>query len=134
MPVPDPSRLLAELALMKLLAELPAGVQPFTVQTRMNGLAGVLRIGAPADLPLAETRDELTARQRECLEAVQVEIARLGRRVIGSEVRSALKAAGIRWGVSTINTALADLVDRGLLVNDNDKKGYGLPEEAHDSG
>ena len=126
----DPARLLAENALLRLLSELPAGTPPITVQARVNGIGAVLRIGPPADVPLATngvaSGPKLSSRHHEVLDAVAVESARLGRRVLGSEVRAALRAAGIRWGVSTVNTTLADLVDSGHLVNDNDKRGYGV--------
>lgn len=125
----DPVRLLAENALLRLLADLPAATPAITVQARLNGLGAVLRIGPPTDVPLAsvgENRGRMSSRDREVFDAVAVEVARLGRRVLGYEVRAALKAAGIRWGVSTVNTTLADLVAGGYLVNDNDKRGYGL--------
>lgn len=124
----DPIRLFVENALLRLLAELPRDVPGMTVEQRFGSVAAVIRIGTAAEIPFATVPDKLSARQREVYEVVQVEIARLQRRVLGSEVRAALKAAGLRWGTSTINTALADLVSLGLLVNDKDKLGYGLSE------
>jgi len=130
----DPARLLVENTLLRLLAELPPGTQSMIVQARFNGMGAVLRIGSPTDLQVAprgpDNSRKLSSRHREVLDAVAIEAARLGRRVLGSEVRAALKAAGVRWGVSTINTTLADLVDSGHLVNDNDKRGYGLADGA----
>lgn len=137
MPSPETARLMAELALVKLLGELPAGTTAFTVEGRFNGLVGVLRVGTPNDLPLVgagSSSRQLSPRQQEVYDAARLEIARLGRRVLGCEIRAAMAAAGIRWGVSTVNTALADLVNHKWLVNDNDKRGYGLPDEARDTG
>lgn len=131
----DPIRLLAENCLLRLLSDLPAGTPAFTVQARLNGLGASLRIGPPTEIPLdacGDNSSRLTSREREVLDAVAVEVARLGRRVLGSEVRAALKAAGIDWGVSTVNTTLADLVAVGRLVNDNDKRGYGLADDKTD--
>lgn len=125
----DPARLLAEVALLRLLGDLPPGTPPFTISARSHGFAGVIRIGPPSELPPQPgTCRELSAKHREVLEAATVEIARLGRGVLGSEIRGALMAAGTRWGVSTVNTTLADLVNLGLLINHNDKRGYFLPD------
>lgn len=43
-------------------------------------------------------------------------------------------AAGHKWSASTINIALANLVAAGHLVNDNDKRGYGVPGGDEDAG
>jgi hypothetical protein len=117
--MPDHS-LLAEVRLLRLLADLPADTQPFSVDVVFAGRVANLRIG------IAGAKGALTDRESEVLDAVRVEIARVGRRVTGAEIRTALHAAGHRWSGSTVNTTLANLVASGHLTNANDKKGYGL--------
>jgi hypothetical protein len=124
--------LLVERNLYRLLAELPPGWPAGTINVDVagHGTAARLWLGPPAALPAAQTSgDDLSAREREAFAVVKAEVARLGRRVIGREIQEAMRAKGLRWSASTVNTALADLVARGLLVNDNDKRGYGLTDK-----
>lgn len=121
--------LLVERTLYQLLAQLPPGwpPNPLNVDARSHGTVATLRLGPPSAMPVVLPQlDDLTPREREVLDAIRLEVDRLGRRVIGREVRHALILAGTKWSASTVNQALASLVDRGLLVNDNDKRGYGL--------
>lgn len=126
---PDPPALMAENRLYRLLADLPPAWpgRPVVLTARVPGVAAVLHLGPPGSLPVpAADGRPLSAREREALQAVRAEVARLGRRVLGREVRAALAAGGYRWSAGTINSALAELVGKGVLINDNDKTGYGL--------
>jgi hypothetical protein len=123
----DTIHLLVENSLLRLLAALPADTPAMSVAVHLNGLAAVVRIGLPADLSLAANSGRLTPRQTAALEAARTLVDRHGRRVLGSEIQAELKATGAACcGKSTVNGALADLVANGWLVNDNDKRGYGL--------
>lgn len=130
MPIRPPSLLLAENYLLRLLLDLPSGwpSELTTVKASHAGITAILRIGPTDSQPREHRADELSGRAREILEAVQVEIDRLGRRITGAEVRAALKLAKCRWGISTINRTLADLVAAGHLANGRDGLGYGRPD------
>jgi hypothetical protein len=119
----DPAHLLAENALLRLLTQLPQTIAGLMVETRVGNIKATLRIGNPG-LGI----EGGSTRKKEILDVVRQQITDLGRRITGAEVRTALQAVGHRWSGSTVNTALADLVADGLLVNANDKRGYGLPE------
>ena len=127
----DPIRLLVEHNLLKLLTELPPGwpPAPMVVEQSLHGLSVSLRFAPPgSELPANDHDGRTNAIEREVLDAVRVEIDRLGRRVMGAEIRTALKAAGCQWGVSTINRTLAELVARKILVNERDGRGYGITD------
>lgn len=129
---PDPRRLLVELRLAQLLAELEPGWPrgPLLVEAAAGGRTAALRLGPAGTVAVPAPSDPLSPCQRDVLAVVRRETARLGRRVRGAEVRAAVRADGHRWGDSTINVALADLTAAGLLLNAGDKRGYGSPVTA----
>jgi hypothetical protein len=76
--------------------------------------------------------DAIADRDRAILDIARQSIRAAGRRVRGSEIRLADRAAGGGWGDSVIIRVLADLVAASQLVNKYDGKGYGLPAEKGD--
>jgi hypothetical protein len=123
------ARMQVELALYRLLAELPPNTS-LAVEVKANGVAAIVRIGPENAMPKLARHQELDAREQEVFDVTVSEIGRLGRRVVGAEIRAAMKAAGIRWGVSTVANTLSRLVEKRWLVNDKDKLGYGIGEQA----
>ncbi len=131
MPSTDRAMLLIEARLLRLLGELPPGwpPTPISVTAVVHGQAAILTLRPVAESGDAKSKGR-TSCERDVLDAIRVEMERLGRRVLGAEIRSAMRAAGSTWGASTVNRALADLVADGLVVNENDRHGYGLPDAA----
>jgi hypothetical protein len=112
-------------------ADYPAGPELFQVGTGgMDGVTLTLQVCRnghnPHDLRTPDGH-RIPAQEQRVYYIVKAAIQREGRRIIGSEVKTAMKAAGWGWGISTVANMLSRLVDAGFLVNDNDKRGYGLP-------
>ena len=122
--MPTDIRLAAENLVLRFLLDLPADCPAVEVTQTRGQLAVTLRIGPASTVrgPLA-----LTAREREILDVARQAITEAGRKLQGAELRAALRASGRRWGESTVNRTLADLVAGGHLENDHDGRGYGLP-------
>jgi hypothetical protein len=124
----DPTRLYIEHALLRILAELPPGfpAAPIIMVQSLRDTTATLRIGPANAFEVAGDDRPMTEAERETFEAVSAETDRLGRKVTGAEIRAALTAAGTRWGMSTINRCLADLVAKGHLLNSRNRQGYAI--------
>jgi len=123
----DSLELVVEAAIIKLLTKLPPGwpSQPLSVSYVLNGTEGTMTIGPPGStMPVEYTPPSLTACQREVLAVVKSECTKRRRRVVSKEVKAGMRAAGHDRGDTAVQCALAMLVDLGLLVNDNDQRGY----------
>lgn len=133
----DPTRLFVEHQLLRILAELPPGypASPILFTLTLRDTVATLRIGPPGDVDTtAGVAEPLSEAEREVLGVATAEINRLGRKVIGAEIRVAMQAAGTRWGMSTINRCLADLAAKGVLLNYRNRQGYGLPAQTTEGG
>ena len=88
--------------------------------SRMEINAGVVRIcltivsGIP-DTPLTPCEEDII---RVLTEA--------DRKLTKKEIAQAFEAEQTLWADSTISNALAEMVNRGILENRRDRKGYGL--------
>ena len=119
-----------EARLIEILEAMPPEWldRPMVFQVNKNGVKACLHIGKLSDETPAVAVDthgrKLTRCQRDVVMVLRVESARKGGRVVGAEIRAAMKAAGLQWSASSINVALADLVADGLITNAHDKSGY----------
>jgi hypothetical protein len=109
-----------------ILANLPPGAPPAVFVRTRGGVKVTLHLGpvAPAAAPTDPHGRPLTRCQQDVLRVARDACTRFGRKVLGAEIRTAVKGAGLKWGTSSINTALADLVASGLLFNAHNKTGY----------
>jgi hypothetical protein len=134
-PPPDPPPSAALPALLRagiehllddILANLPPGAPPAVFVRTRGGVKVTLHLGpvAPAAAPTDPHGRPLTRCQQDVLRVARDACTRFGRKVLGAEIRTAVVAAGLKWGTSSINTALADLVAAGMLFNAHDKTGY----------
>lgn len=116
-----------ESALLRILAvmgkRLTAGDR-WEVQVDEGGLVLTLS----ADYRQAEKPEPRGQCEQDVYDAVRELVEREKRRAVTKEIATHLEATDRLWGRSTIVLALAALVDKGLLVNPHDKRGYGLPE------
>lgn len=120
----DPAAVVDE-ALGSLLLALPPDVRPHTASRGLGNVRVTLTIERVGGQTPA--RDTLGDRDRAILDITQRLIAEAGRRVHGSEIRLALRAARRGWGDAVTIRVLANLVAAGHLVNDYDGEGYDLP-------
>jgi hypothetical protein len=118
-------------ALLRELAELPAGAGPVRVTDAAGGLACLVQVWvAGAKLPTAgaeRARAAATGGRDACRADVLAAVRAADRPLTRKQVVRALRAAGLQHGAGTVAKALADLTRSGELVNMLDKRGYRLP-------
>jgi len=122
-----------ELELRRLAERFPAGwpKELASIEFETRGIAWQLRAGPPAAVrcPVIPPKGPtLTACQHQVLRIVRARYQETRRRMVAHEVRAALEATGVSRGRSAVQAALTELVGLDLLVNDNDKRGYGPPD------
>lgn len=118
-------------ALLRELAELPAGGGPVRVTDAAGGLACLVQVWAAGErLPTAgaeRAKAVALGGRNECRRDVLAVVRAAGRPLTRKQVVRALKAAGSPHGAGTVAKALAELTRAGELVNLLDKRGYRLP-------
>ncbi len=116
--------------LQKLLAtvSIPRHGYPITVDASHNGLHATLTIVERHALRSDHSHlSKLTVADLAVLSVVREEFEKRRRRMIGRDVVAAMKRRKMRRSASSINHSLAALTTIGALINENDKRGYGVP-------
>lgn len=108
--------------LLRLYTDLQPILPPEGISLEIPAGSSLIRFAVET---AANNERALTSCERQVLDFM----ATAERRLTMKEIRAGMEAAGNLWGKSTVQNALAELVNRKLLVNDRDKRGYGTPIE-----
>lgn len=120
---PDIFRASFEIVFLKSISKLESiPPEAIRIQTEYQGRLITIQINGK-DAPEPQKRGQ-TPCQRDCYALLEKSVKPMTR----IEIIKALDDAGCIWGESTVATALADMVNDGILENSRKRGGYFVPE------